>query len=170
MTLTEARTDIPTLDSLPRHIEELRAHVREFAVDVLRPRAAQIDQAPADYFDWDLVQQGHELGLLRLVVPTQFGGLGFGVFGVAVVLEELAAECAGTALIFGATLLGQAPILLSGDPGLQARYLPLFCGDEAVLACNAVTEELAGCDLLIPENAIHASDVLSAPQSTGGTS
>ena len=54
-------------------------------------------------------------------------------------------------------MLGQAPVLLSGDPRLQARFLPLFSGDEPVLACNAITEDQAGCDLLIPENAEYAS-------------
>ncbi len=150
------------------HLEELRLRVRAFANEVVRPRVAELDQAPADAFDWDLVRAGHEVGLLRLVVPTEFGGLGCGIVGVAVALEELAAACAGTALIFGATLLGQAPILLSADPALQARYLPLFTGPEPVLACNAVTEELAGCDLLIPEYAEFAEGVLIARPAEGG--
>jgi alkylation response protein AidB-like acyl-CoA dehydrogenase len=122
----------------------------------------RLDAASADDFDWDLVREGHDLGLTRLVVPQQFGGAGYGIFGVAVALEELAAVDAGLALAFGATMLGQAPVLLSGDPRLQARFLPLFSGDDPVLACNAITEDLAGCDLLIPENAGFAQDVMSA--------
>lgn len=147
--------------ALPAEIEALRDQVREFA-EVVRPRAAANDRAPADEFDWSVVRAGHELGLLRLVIPKEYGGLGYGILGAAVALEELAAVCAGTALIFGATLLGQAPILLSGDPLLQRTYLPLFTGSSPVLACNAVTEELAGCDLLILDNAVHATEVLSA--------
>ncbi|MEK2474323.1 acyl-CoA dehydrogenase family protein [Streptomyces noursei] len=148
--------------SLTPELTVLQQQVRDFADEVVRPRVARNDQAPADDFDWELVRRGHELGLFRLVIPKEYGGLGHGVLGVAVALEELAAVCAGTALIFGATLLGQAPVLLSGDPRLQSRYLPLFNAADPVLACNAVTEDLAGCDLLIPENAVHAADVLSA--------
>lgn len=148
--------------ALPPHIAELRDRVRRFADEVVRPRAAANDRAAAEEFDWELVRLGHELGLLGLVVPKEYGGMGYGILGAAVALEELAAACAGTALVFGATLLGQAPILLSGDPALQRRYLPLFTGPEPVLACNAVTEELAGCDLLILENAVHATGVLEA--------
>jgi alkylation response protein AidB-like acyl-CoA dehydrogenase len=59
-------------------------------------------------------------------------------------------------------MLGQTAILYSGDPHLQSRYLPMFAGDDPVVACNAVTEEEAGCDLLIPENTVHASNVMSA--------
>lgn len=148
--------------ALTPELEKLRLDVRRFADEVVRPRVARNDRADAADFDWDLVRQGHELGLLRLVVPKEYGGLGHGILGVAVALEELAAACAGTALIFGATLLGQAPVLLSGDPKLQGQYLPLFSSPDPVLACNAVTEDQAGCDLLIPENAVHATDVVTA--------
>ncbi|HKT03884.1 MAG TPA: acyl-CoA dehydrogenase family protein [Rugosimonospora sp.] len=162
MSVTVVRESEGGIDTLPPELRKLRARVREFATEVIRPRVAANDAAPAEHFDWELVARGHEAGLLRLVVPKDYGGLGYGVLGVAVVLEELAAVCAGTALIFGATMLGQAPVLLSADPRLQARFLPLFCGDEPVLACNAITEELAGCDLLIPENAQYATGVVRA--------
>jgi alkylation response protein AidB-like acyl-CoA dehydrogenase len=152
----------PTFTSLPPAVEALRDRVREFAQERLRPEVRRLDQSDAADFDWQLVTEGHQLGLTRLVISRQHGGLGYGELGVAVALEELAAVDAGFALIFGATMLGQAPLLLSGDPALQARFLPLFSGDEPVLACNAITEEMAGCDLLIPENAQFAIDVMQA--------
>ncbi len=161
MTLTAlSSADGTTADS--PDLDQWRLTVRDFVDTHVRPRVRANDQAPAADFDWDLVRAGHDIGLLRLVVPRSYGGLGYGVVGVAIALEEIAIACAGTALIFGATLLGQAPVLLSGDPQLQARFLPLFSGDEPVLACNAITEDLAGCDLLIPENAEHATGVMSA--------
>jgi alkylation response protein AidB-like acyl-CoA dehydrogenase len=152
----------PTFTSLPPAVEALRDRVREFAQERLRPEVRRLDQSDAADFDWQLVTEGHQLGLTRLVISRQHGGLGYGELGVGVALEELAAVDAGFALIFGATMLGQAPLLLSGDPALQARFLPLFAGDEPVLACNAITEEMAGCDLLIPENAQFAIDVMQA--------
>jgi alkylation response protein AidB-like acyl-CoA dehydrogenase len=152
----------PTFTSLPPHVAELRDRVRTFAQERLRPEVRRLDSADAADFDWELVTEGHQLGLTRLIISRQHGGLGYGELGVAVALEELAAVDAGFALIFGATMLGQAPLLLSGDPALQARFLPMFAGDEPVLACNAITEDLAGCDLLIPENARYAIDVMRA--------
>ncbi|MGY5055593.1 acyl-CoA dehydrogenase family protein [Streptomyces sp. 900105755] len=149
-------------DVLPHDVEEFRETVKEFARNVVEPRVQELDQKPAAHFDWDLVGHGHRTGLTRAAVPKEYGGLGVGMLGVATALEEVAAVCPGTALIFGATLLGQAPVLLSGDPRLQARFLPLFSGDEPVLACNAVTEEDAGCDLIIPSQAEHARNVTTA--------
>ncbi|MEV5895021.1 acyl-CoA dehydrogenase family protein [Nonomuraea fuscirosea] len=149
-------------DVLPAEIQKFKSVVREFAQEVVLPRAQELDQAPADELDGDIVRQGHALGLGRVAIPAQFGGLGLGMLGISVAMEELAAACPGTALIFGASMLGQTPILYSGDPYLQQRYLPLFAGQEPVLACNAVTEEEAGCDLIIPANAVHATDVMTA--------
>ncbi|MEU6561299.1 acyl-CoA dehydrogenase family protein [Nocardia nova] len=143
-------------------IDGLRQAIRDFADTVVRPRVLANDAAPAEEFDWELVRAGHALGLFRLVVPKEFGGLGHGVVGVAIMMEELAAVDAATALMFGSTMLGQVPVLLSNDPQLQSRFLPLFAGDEPVLACNAITEDEAGCDLLIPEFSGHAQNVMTA--------
>jgi alkylation response protein AidB-like acyl-CoA dehydrogenase len=147
---------------LPHSVREVQLAAREFVDSAIRPRVAMNDAAPHDEFDWELVQAGHDFGLFRMIIPSEFGGMGLGILAVAVTLEEIASACAGTALIFGATMLGQAPILLSGDPHLQARFLPMFCGDEPALACNAITENLAGCDMLIPENAQFAEEVMTA--------
>ncbi|TQM78402.1 alkylation response protein AidB-like acyl-CoA dehydrogenase [Saccharothrix saharensis] len=166
MSTTTAHARTPdfelNFDRLPHEISAFQSTVRAFAQDVVLPRARQLDQAAADDFDWDLVREGYSLGLARVAIPQQFGGLGLGMLGISVAMEELAAADPGVALVFGATMLGQTPILYSGDPHLQSRYLPRFAGDEPVLACNAVTEEEAGCDLIIPANAVHARDVMTA--------
>ncbi|MFI8183672.1 acyl-CoA dehydrogenase family protein [Actinacidiphila glaucinigra] len=159
---------MPSLFTLPPEVERLRDEVREFARTVVKPRVLDNDLAPHDDFDWELVRKGHELGLLRMTLPEEFGGRGVGVLGVAVALEELAAVCASTALVFGASLLGQSSVLASGDPALQARFIPGFLGAEPVLACNAITEEVAGCDLLIPENSPHAQEVTTARREGDG--
>ncbi|MQY22609.1 acyl-CoA dehydrogenase family protein [Nocardia macrotermitis] len=153
---------MPSIFTLPEDVALLRDEVREFARTRLRPRVLDNDLAAADDFDWDIVRAGHELGLLRLTIPKELGGRGVGVLGVAVAMEELAAVCASTALIFGASMLGATAVLFSGDPQLQARFIPPFLGDEPVLACNAVTEEVAGCDLLIPAHAADAAEVMTA--------
>jgi alkylation response protein AidB-like acyl-CoA dehydrogenase len=138
---------------------EFQALVREFAREEVAPRALELDQAAHDHFAWDLVQKGHELGLTRAILAPDQGGLGVGVVGVCLAMEELAAACPGVALIFAATMLAQAPVLLSGDVALQERFLPLFSGEQAVLACNAVCEEEAGTDLVIPQSTQYARNV-----------
>jgi alkylation response protein AidB-like acyl-CoA dehydrogenase len=138
---------------------EFQALVREFAREEVAPRALELDQAAHDHFAWDLVQKGHELGLTRAILSPDQGGLGVGVVGICLAMEELAAACPGVALIFAATMLAQAPVLLSGDVALQERFLPLFSGEQAVLACNAVCEEEAGTDLVIPQSTQYARNV-----------
>jgi alkylation response protein AidB-like acyl-CoA dehydrogenase len=143
-------------DEFPPDVRRVRDSVREFARTEVAPRALELDQEAHDHFAWDLIHRGHQLGITRAVLPREFGGLGVGMVGVCLAMEELAAACPGVALVFGATMLGQAPVLLSGDPQLQARFLPLFGGDSAVLACNAVCDDEAGLDLVVPQNVRHA--------------
>src|SRR2546421_7633979 len=61
-------TGVPSLFTLPPEVIELRDSIREFAHNGLRPRVAELDAAPHDDFDWDIVRKGHEIGLLRLVI------------------------------------------------------------------------------------------------------
>jgi alkylation response protein AidB-like acyl-CoA dehydrogenase len=139
-------------DQVPRSVQRFVDEVREYAQEVVAPRAVELDQQAADDFAWDVIQAGHDIGLTRALLPRELGGLGVGVLGVCMAMEELAAADPGIALAFGATMLGQTPVLLTGDPGLQERYLSAFSGPRAVLASNAVAEEDAGTDLVIPQH------------------
>ncbi len=151
MTTLAAEHDL-NFEDPPASARAFRDLVREYAQDVVAPKAVELDQQPAAWFDWELVQAGHDIGLTRALLPPDLGGLGVGVVGVCLAMEELAAADPGTALVFGATMLGQTPVLLTGDPVLQERFLRQFSGPTAVLACNAVAEEDAGTDLVIPEH------------------
>jgi hypothetical protein len=153
---------MPSLFRLPPEVERLREEAREFARQVVRPRAEANDLAPAGDFDWAVIREGHRRDLLRLTIPAELGGRGAGVLGVAVVMEEIAAACPATALVFGASLLALSAVLFSADRRLQARFLPPFLSDDPVLACNAITEDEAGCDLLIPGNAAHVANPMTA--------
>ncbi|MFG2049479.1 acyl-CoA dehydrogenase family protein [Micromonospora sp. NPDC048935] len=159
MTTTFTPSDHPLLND--DEAKTLRA-VTEFARDDVAPGAAARDAAATGELDWDTVRRGHSLGLLRMAVPAEIGGLGLSNLAVALVLEELAAADPGMALVFGAAGLFQTPILISGDPRLQATYLSPFLGDEPVLACNAVAEQDNGTDLVLPQQAPYARDMTSA--------
>ncbi len=158
MNVTQSGPEL-NFDEFPPELENFRAMVREYAREEVAPRALELDQAPHDDFDWDVIRIGHQLGLTRAMLPLEFGGLGVGVVGVCLALEELAVASPAIALAFGATMLGQAPVLLTGDPHVQARFLGPFFGDEPVLACNAVCEEDHGVDLVIPQNVRFAENM-----------
>ncbi|MFE6917323.1 acyl-CoA dehydrogenase family protein [Streptomyces rubiginosohelvolus] len=162
MSTTHSPADHPLLDS---HEADVLRTVAAFARDQVAPGAAERDSIEKGQLDWETVRAGHDVGLLRMAIPRELGGLGLSNLAVALVLEELAAADPGMALVFGATGLFQTPILISGDSRLQELYLPKFLGDEPVLACNAVAEELNGTDLVLPQNAPYAQKMTRATRS-----
>ncbi|MFI2610721.1 acyl-CoA dehydrogenase family protein [Kitasatospora sp. NPDC018619] len=150
---------------LAAHEADALRTVVAFAKDQVAPGAAERDAIEKGQVDWETVRAGHGIGLLRMAIPRELGGLGLSQIAVSLVLEELAAADPGMAVLFGATGLFQTPILISGDTRLQERYLPAFLGPEPVLACNAVAEERNGTDLVLPQNAPYAQDMTTARRS-----
>ena len=64
--------------ALTEEQKELRALAREFAEKEIRPKAAEYDEHqthPAD-----VIAKAHELGLLNVHVPQEYGGLGLSTF------------------------------------------------------------------------------------------
>lgn len=155
-------TSAAALDRLTARERVIAERVTDFAHTVVLPRANALDEAEKGEIDWDIIQQGHDLGLFRTAIPESAGGLGLSTTATCVILEEMAACDPGVALIFGATGLFQIPILLSGDQRLQGTYLTPFLSDEPVLACNAVTEAQNGTDLLLPWHAEFVQDMTTA--------
>ncbi|MHC0432443.1 acyl-CoA dehydrogenase family protein [Streptomyces sp. O3] len=162
MTYKHSPADHPLLAS---HEAEALRKVVAFARDEIAPGAAQRDGIEKGTVDWATVMKGAALGLTRMPLPREMGGLGLSQLGLALVLEELAAADPGMALIFGATGLFQTPLLVCGNPDLQARYLTPFLGEEVVLGCNAVAEERNGTDLVLPQQAPCAQNMTSARRS-----
>ncbi len=147
--------DEVTLTTLPPRLRELQLTVRAFAEDVVRPRVLALDQAPAEHFDWEMVQLGHELGLTRLTLPVEHGGGGYGILGWPWRWRNWPRSAPGPRSS-SVPPCSARPGAAVGRPGAAGQVPARFSAEKAVLACNAITEDLAGCDLLIPENAEHA--------------
>ncbi|MFN2385703.1 MAG: acyl-CoA dehydrogenase family protein [Thermoanaerobaculia bacterium] len=122
----------------------LRAAVREFAEDVVRPRAAVIDQSGE--FPRDVFAQAGQLGLAGVSVPTEYGGSGMDVVSYAIVIEEISRACANTGVILSVNnSLVCDPIEKFGTDEQKRRFLvPLARGEK--LGCFALTEPNAGSD------------------------
>src|SRR5690348_15029042 len=102
--------------------KELRALAREFAAKEIRPRAAEYDVAmkhPAD-----VIELAHDLGLMNLHIPAEYGGLGLGAFDGMLVGEELNWGCTGIGTSLGANGLGAGPVLVAGTDEQKAQLLP----------------------------------------------
>jgi alkylation response protein AidB-like acyl-CoA dehydrogenase len=106
--------------------ELIRETVRAFAQDAMAPAARDADekeQVPADF-----LERSWELGLVNSAVPESYGGGGLERSPVtsALVLEELAAGCAGLAVAALAPSLFVNPLLDFGTDEQKREYLPLF--------------------------------------------
>jgi butyryl-CoA dehydrogenase len=81
--------------------------------------------------------------LFRVFIPTEYDGLGGGMFEMALVVEELSKACGGIALSYAASGLGTIPIILFGTPEQKKTWLPRLA---EILAAFALTEPNAGSD------------------------
>ncbi|HEY4230354.1 MAG TPA: acyl-CoA dehydrogenase family protein, partial [Thermoanaerobaculia bacterium] len=75
----------------------LQQAVRDFAEEVVRPRAAVIDQSGE--FPKDLFRRAGELGLAGVAVPSEHGGSGMDNVAYAIVIEEISRVCANLGVI-----------------------------------------------------------------------
>jgi acyl-CoA dehydrogenase len=124
--------------------KELRRLAHEFAENEIRPRAAEHDAAmrhPAE-----VIAKAHELGLMNVHVPAEYGGLGLSAFDGALVGEELNWGCSGIGTAITANGLGAGPVIIAGTDEQKARWLPPLV--ERPLLCSfGLTEPDAGSDV-----------------------
>jgi alkylation response protein AidB-like acyl-CoA dehydrogenase len=120
-----------------------REAVREFARDVVAPRAAAMDAA--GQMDADLIRQCFELGLMGIEVPERFGGMESSFFTAVLVVEELsrADPSVGVLVDVQNTLVNNA-LLRWGTPALQERYLPQLTSEK--VGAYALSEAGSGSD------------------------
>src|SRR3954452_17159663 len=98
--------------------KELRALAREFATKEIRPGAAEHDvhmRHPVE-----VIAKAHELGLMTLHIPAEYGGLGLGAFDGMLVGEELNWGSTGIGASHGANGLGAGPVLSAGTDEQRA--------------------------------------------------
>ncbi|OFW72708.1 MAG: acyl-CoA dehydrogenase [Actinobacteria bacterium RBG_16_68_12] len=122
---------------------ELRALAREFAEKEIRPKAAEYDEHqthPAD-----LIAKAHELGLMNVHIPEEYGGPGLPGFEGMLVGEELCWGCSGIGVSITVNTLGAAPVLIAGSDEQKRAWLPPLL-DEPILCSFALSEPDAGSD------------------------
>ncbi|MCL6632709.1 MAG: acyl-CoA dehydrogenase [Alicyclobacillus herbarius] len=124
--------------------EQMRRLVREFARDVIAPRAKEIDER--DEFPHDVVRQMGQLGLMGLPIPEAWGGVGADFVSYIAAIEEVSYASAALGVILAVhTSVGTFPILYFGSEEQKRKYLPRLCSGECIGAF-ALTEPDAGSD------------------------
>ena len=120
---------------------------RIFAEKEMKPYADELDKRQGTGFDWRIVRRFARANLLGVSVPKAYGGMGVDHLTASIITEELGAACLGISHPAGGTWLATTCLTLVGNEDQKKRFLPLVCGEKAMLAGLAITEPEAGSDM-----------------------
>ena len=115
---------------------------RQIAREKIKPVAAEYDEK--EEFPWPIVKILAESDIFGVYIAEEYGGMGGGVFEMALATEELSWGCGGIALAFAATGLGTFPIILFGNDEQKKKYLTRIA--KGTVAAFCITEAEAGSD------------------------
>ena len=130
--------------TLTKEQELVRQMVRDFAVNEVKPIAAEIDVT--ERFPMENVKKMGELGMMGIPFSIEFGGAGGDVLSYIIAVEELSKVCATTGVILSAhTSLCASLINENGTPAQKEKYLRDLCTGNKIGAFG-LTEPGAGTD------------------------
>jgi butyryl-CoA dehydrogenase len=116
----------------------------EFVEKEVKPLAKEIDET--ERFPVETVQKMAKLGMLGIIVPTTYGGVGGDYNTYITTVRKLSRACATTGVILsGHMSLCVAPILEFGTEDQKKKYLPKLASGEW-LGAFGLTEANAGTD------------------------
>src|SRR3954453_2404147 len=130
--------------ALTEEQKALRDLARDFAAREIRRKERWYDATathPAD-----VLARAHEVGLMNVHIPEEYGGAGLSSFEGMLIGEELCWGCSGIGTAIAANGLGHGPVALAGTEEQKREWLsPLV--EEPLLASFALTEPNAGSDV-----------------------
>ena len=116
----------------------------EFVEKEVKPLAKEIDET--ERFPVETVEKMAKLGMLGIIVPTNYGGVGGDYNTYITTVRKLSRACATTGVILsGHMSLCVAPILEFGTEAQKQKYLPKLASGEW-LGAFGLTEANAGTD------------------------
>ena len=130
--------------SLTEEQKALQKMARDFARNEMAPLAAEYDDSGE--FPWPVIRKAHELGLVNITIPEEYGGMGGSGIEECIVAEELFAGCAGMGSSMLANNLAYTPVMLAGTHEQKERFLTQLV-DEPIMAAFCLTEPGAGSDV-----------------------
>jgi butyryl-CoA dehydrogenase/short/branched chain acyl-CoA dehydrogenase len=144
MTTTTGRESLPQPLLVLTEDEQLfRDNIRKFAEESIRPLVHEMDERGA--MDHSLIEQFHQLGLMGIEIPEQYGG-GSGTFFEAILaVEELSRidPSVGVLVDVQNTLVNNALIRWTTEEQ-KKRYLPKMAAEW--VGAYALSEAASGSD------------------------
>ncbi|MDX1512767.1 MAG: 3-sulfinopropanoyl-CoA desulfinase [Gammaproteobacteria bacterium] len=119
----------------------LRQQARELAKNVIEPTAAATDRE--ERYPWDNVKALTDAGFMGMTIPRAYGGRGLGYLEAALVIEEMARECAVTARIVVEANMGAISAIMQYGSEAQRKLAAglVLSGDKPAIC---ITEPGAG--------------------------
>lgn len=125
--------------------EMLVRMTRDFVADNIIPVAAEYDEAAK--FPEEIFHKARELGIVNMLIPEAYGGVGATAFEEALVSEELGYGCTGISSSLGVNSLAVLPILIAGNDEQKAYWLGERVTEMGHFVSYGLTEANAGSDV-----------------------
>jgi len=122
---------------------QTRELARTIARERVAPLAAQVDEA--EVYPAESLQHLAQAGLMGLYVPEAYNGAGLGALAFCLAVEEIAAACASTAVIYLVQYAAGYPLVSHGTEAQKQKYLPRLAAGEITTALT-ISEPGAGSD------------------------
>ncbi len=118
--------------------------IRDFAAKEIKPNLMEWDES--QHFPVDLFRKMGDLGLMGILVPTEYGGSGFGYFEYITAIVEVSKVCGSIGLSMAAhNSLCTGHIMAFGNEEQKQKYLPKLATGEWIGAWG-LTETGTGSD------------------------
>jgi butyryl-CoA dehydrogenase len=122
----------------------IQSMVRDLAREEFAPRAMERDQTKL--FPADNLKKLAELGLMGMMVPTEYGGSGADTVSYVLALAEVAYACASTAVVMSVhNSIVCESVLKYGTQKQKEKFLTRLAAGE-IIGAFALTEPNAGSD------------------------
>lgn len=122
---------------------DIKYRAREVADKYVRPQAAQLDREGR--YPHEIMRKIIDYGLMGVWVQKEYGGAGFGVLELCLVVEELSKACGGVGVGFAVNALGSFPIMIGGNEEQKNTYLRDVATGKKYIAF-ALSEKESGSD------------------------
>jgi alkylation response protein AidB-like acyl-CoA dehydrogenase len=123
---------------------QLKEEVRRFAENEVKPVATEYDVA--EEYPHEVVDKAADMGLLGAQIPMDYGGAGYEMLDVALIIEELFAADPGIGLCLTSTGFGSEAITEFGTEEQKEHYLPDIAAGDAIMGA-AISEPDTGSDV-----------------------
>lgn len=129
--------------TLSEEQQALVSEAKKFTLGEIIPAAPKLDHESE--FPEAILKKAHQLGLLNLTIPSEYGGTGLSLYDCCLVLEEIAAGCCGVATSLVANDLALTPIVLFGSDKQKSDFIRPIA-ESGGFASFCLSEPGAGSD------------------------